>query len=114
MSHLQNKATGERAPLVLSGQLTVQEAGWLRGVLLNPLERLDRIEIDLSQATGIDLAGLQLLCAAHKSAMAQGKKIVLLGVPEPVAQAARGAGFSRLEGCTAGPGESCLWAQGGE
>ena len=105
---VRRKRAGGGATLHLHGELTVQEAGRVRIELLDSLARADRVEIDLSSVTAADIAGLQLLCAAHKTAAARGKTVLLLRMPASVEEAVAVAGFGRHEGCMA----DCLWAGG--
>ena len=110
MAGSRDGAKGKEAALELSGELTVREARRLQALLGQGLGRRDRIEVDLSGATEVDIAGLQLMCAAHKSAAERGKQIVLRGVPECIGLTAKAAGFRRLDACVACPEEACLWA----
>jgi anti-anti-sigma regulatory factor len=51
--------------------------------------------LSLSQATDIDLAGVQLLYAARKAAVGQGRPLYISGgVPERIAQRLHRAGFA--------------------
>lgn len=104
---------GDGMVLKLSGELTVPHAAQAKSVLLEALERLDYLEIDLSLVTAVDIAGLQLLCAAHKTAVTRGKRIVAMSASDYVDLAAKEAGFLRHEGCITSPNEGCLWAEGG-
>ena len=105
--------TGDGVVLKLSGELTVPNAGQSGSALLEALGRLDYLEIDLSLVTAVDIAGLQLLCAAHRTAVIQSKRIVVLSASDCVDMAANNAGFLRREGCITSPNEGCLWAEGG-
>jgi ABC-type transporter Mla MlaB component len=113
MKKSRNEATRKEATVELPGELTVQEAARLKSLLSDGLERADCIEVDLSHTGKADIAGLQLLCAAYKTAIARGKTIVIPAVPDCVRTAAIAAGFWRPEGCVACQEEGCPWAQGG-
>lgn len=64
--------THEARTLSLSGPLTFQTVGKNRDTLLQALEAGGDIILDLSGLDSIDLAGAQMLVAAHKSAEAIG------------------------------------------
>ena len=113
MIEFESAHTGDGVVLKLSGELTVPNAAEFRSALLEALGRLDYLEIDLSPVTAVDIAGLQLLCAAHRTAVTQAKKIVLLSASGCVDMAANNAGFLCREGCMTSPNEGCLWAEGG-
>jgi ABC-type transporter Mla MlaB component len=66
-------APGKRV-LKLAGSVTIGEAAHLRDALWQALEGSQVLELDLSALTGIDLTGLQLLCATIRSARALDKQ----------------------------------------
>ena len=99
--------------LKLSGELTVPNAARFRSALLEALGRLDCLEIDLSPVTAVDIAGLQLLCAVHRTAVTRAKRIVVLSASDCVDMAVNNVGFPGREGCMTSRTEGCLWAEGG-
>jgi anti-anti-sigma regulatory factor len=104
---------GKQVPALLKweGDLTLARAAELKAALLELLSGVDRAEIDLSAAGVAEGAGLQLLCAAHKEAVALGKTISLSGrPPRTLEESAEAAGFLRDGGCAPG----CLWVWGVE
>lgn len=58
--------------LELPPELTIARAAELRATLISGLERGEALELNASQVTEVDAAGLQVLCAAHRSAQARG------------------------------------------
>ena len=111
MFKVERIAEGEQAErLRIAGELTVIHGGELKDALCEALDRTGQIEVDLTGVTVIDLAGLQLLCAAHASAAARGQSFVLSAPPgRVVARAMTEAGFSRHIGCSRGDSPSCCW-----
>lgn len=91
----------------LREELTITTAGDLKAELLGGLGEPGALELDGSGVAAVDLAGLQLLCAAHRSAALANKTIrFIAGGESPVIdQAARTAGFHEHVGCIPG----CLW-----
>jgi anti-sigma B factor antagonist len=65
--------------LSLGSECTIFSATALREQLLAAIGNANDVEIDLSQVTEIDSAGVQLLIAAKKEAVAQGKSLQLVG-----------------------------------
>ena len=86
--------------LCLEGELTVSNAADLRQGLLEALEQSDRLELDMDAVTAIDLAGLQLLCSAHRTAVAREKSLTLKDeLPPPLQEACVNAGFDFHRSC---------------
>ena len=90
--------------LTVAGDLTVEHAGELKALLLKSAEGKDSLSLDLTGIASIDVAGLQLLCAAHK-AWRQAHKEVVMERGTVVREGAYDAGFTRMEGC----GADCIW-----
>ncbi|HVI51892.1 MAG TPA: STAS domain-containing protein [Candidatus Sulfotelmatobacter sp.] len=68
------------APTVVigfSGSATIRQADDVAHRLRQALESSDRIEVDCSELDEVDVTFLQLILAAHKSAEADGKVLVL-------------------------------------
>jgi ABC-type transporter Mla MlaB component len=86
--------------VVLTGRLTVQEAGERRAEFLAMLGRAGRIELETGGLDAVDVAGIQALIAFRQSAERAGKAVRLARAPEgALRQALVAAGFS-----AAGPG----------
>ena len=93
--------------LKLANELTLRGAAAQKDVFLEALRADPVIRLDASGVEDIDLSGLQLLCALHRSAANAGKTVELCegARPEVIDEAARKAGFDRHSGCAPG----CLW-----
>ncbi|MBJ6801918.1 STAS domain-containing protein [Geomonas propionica] len=99
--------------LKVSGGVTICEARDFREALLAALEEAPELRLDVSELTGIDLTGMQLLCAAHQSARRRGKELrVYDGGNATFREAAKGAGFQRHSGCPQDRACSCIWVRG--
>jgi anti-anti-sigma regulatory factor len=61
----------------ITGVASVREADDLTERLKHALAAADRIEIDCTGVTEVDLCFIQLVFAAHSSAVANGKSIVV-------------------------------------
>lgn len=84
-----NARKGENVQLCLEGELTVANGAALRERLLAAMEMGDRVEIDLERVTAVDLAGLQLLCSAHRTSVEKGKVLTLKDQAAEVLRQAR-------------------------
>ena len=69
--------TGDSGILKIEGELTIQKAESLKQALMGALDKMQVFRLDLNSLTRIDLAAIQLLYSAHKSAEAAGKTIEL-------------------------------------
>jgi ABC-type transporter Mla MlaB component len=111
MADITIKKKKNRRVLHLSGELVVQDAERLASGLLEALGDADRVEIDLSSVTDLDISCLQLFCAAHKTSAQQNKLLRIDGVcPEAVRRLAENAGFGHA-GCSLDVGDACLWKE---
>lgn len=111
-----DKAEGG-APFVVSvnGPLTVQNMGALKDTLLQALDGAEQLCLDLAGVTEVDLAGLQILCSAHRSSLQLGKHLcITTGDSDIINMSSMEAGFQRHVGCAQDKGESCFWVRGND
>ncbi|OGU04556.1 MAG: sulfate transporter [Geobacteraceae bacterium GWC2_58_44] len=102
-----------RQILHVAGTATIGEAFLLREALMEALEAVGDLRVDLSGVTGIDITGLQLLCAAHQSAEKSGKHFeVHDNGNEVFRKVVADAGFQRHVGCACDITSSCIWVGG--
>jgi anti-anti-sigma regulatory factor len=106
-----NKQTKDgRVILQLSGELAISQGDGLRSVLIELLSQTDSVEIDVSSATEVDVACLQLFCASHKTAAKLGKRVCFVNRwSDPFAETVRESGFVRGVGCSVNTENECLW-----
>ncbi len=108
------KGSGGRI-LKLEGELGIQQAGHLKVLLLKEFAETDRLSLDVEAVTGMDVAGLQVLCAAHKTFLTAHKGMEIVGAVSPAyEQAINDSGYRRKIGCHADPERNCLWVAGGK
>nr|AUN37513.1 hypothetical protein [uncultured bacterium] len=79
--------------LQLAGALDIYSADALREALLQALRESSTVTLDLGAAESCDLVAVQLLCAAQRSAAAQGKPLVFHAVSTAVTEAATALGL---------------------
>jgi anti-anti-sigma factor len=103
------------ARVILQGDLSVADAEQLRDLLLEALVVADVVKLDLEAVTSMDLATLQLMGSAHRTATNGGKKLAFSNCRNSVlAQARKSAGFILQQGCRPESKTSCLWVGGME
>ena len=106
-------ASNEENVLTLKGELSISHAARLKAELIQALDAAPRIVIDVNAVTDVDLSALQLLCAAHKSALAKGKQLILSpDLPETLTRQIQKAGLMEGHHCGRDSGADCLWKGG--
>ncbi|MBI4847891.1 MAG: STAS domain-containing protein [Nitrospirae bacterium] len=96
--------------VVITGEMTIQNASALRDALIQSTECAEHVILDLKDVTEIDLSCLQLLCAAHRTSVNSQKSLKLKqDYPEILKKAVTEAGYSRYFGCKLETEKSCIW-----
>jgi len=109
----QDPETAGKQGLKLVGSMTIGQAAELKEVLLDALGAASELLVDLSGVTEIDLTGLQLLDASHRSAMANGKRFSINdGGNQSFLDTVASAGFRRRVGCEKDSTGTCIWVGG--
>ncbi len=99
--------------VTIAGSMTVLYAGELRERLLEAFEKAKKVTVDLCGVTDIDVAGLQLLCSAHRSSVSMNKTFIVIGGPDSaVWESADAAGQLRKMGCAFDICHTCIWMGG--
>lgn len=99
--------------LKVSGSLTIQYAGEMREALLAAFAKGDAVTVDIHALKNVDVNGLQLLCAAHRTSIGQNKRLTVIGTTKGlVAEVAQLAGFFRHTGCAQDVTHTCIWIEG--
>ena len=83
--------------LRLEGALNLYTAEAVRARLVEQVMQPDGLILDLGAVEACDCAGIQLLCAARKSASAAGRPFQLRNVSPSILAAADGIGLDRAE-----------------
>lgn len=98
--------------LQIDGELTINGISALKESIIKAFDSAGQVTIDLSSATAVDVAGLQLLCASHRFSSKRGQKMCLrykdniqfTGFLDQV-------GFTQDFVCSQGDSDECLWTQ---
>jgi len=101
---------GGKRVLRVRGALTLPNGEAFRQALMEALQPGETTFLDLSQATGVDICGLQLICSAHRTFFRAKAGFELEARPAWFKEAARHAGFyKRTLGCPFRDTAACLW-----
>ena len=112
MTDCRIKDDGTRRVLSLSGELTIQNAEYIRSRLLESMQNIEHLTVRVKGATDVDLTCLQLLCASHKTATQLEVRLYLdKDQSEIFNQTAIDAGFFRHIGCAFDTKQECLWLE---
>lgn len=96
--------------LSVEGDMTIHHIRDLKARLIEAFGNAERVTVDVSVATSIDVAGVQLLCACHRFSVGRGKKMCLrLGENVQFANFLDEVGFTRDFICEHGDANECLW-----
>lgn len=102
--------TDRKSVVTIAGELTISSAEEFRKVLLEAFGTADEVSIKIESLEAIDLACLQVLCSAHRSAVRSSKKLLFTLPPHPLFRTAvADAGYTRLKECPMNLDNSCLW-----
>ena len=89
----------DRNTIKLNGSLTIEHATAFKKLLLESLDVNTSVELDVAEIMEIDLAGFQLLCAAHRSAINNNKSIKFSDrLPDELIITMKSAGFLKNTG----------------
>lgn len=106
-------ADGTVLDIALAGRLAIDTAAELLDLFREELPTAQKIRLDLSDLAEIDLNGIQLLCAACRTALVQDHSFNLTGSPAPCIQEAIGiVGLQRHTTCKHNASMPCIWCGG--
>lgn len=106
------RAGSKRNIVIMSGDLTLDNAVELKTAIIKSLENAEEIVLDLEGVTYIDLSCLQVLCATHKSTVSSNKSIELKSkLSAAVKQSILEAGYLHQNDCPSGTLKNCFWAR---
>lgn len=95
--------------LSVHGPMTVEDATELHQALRDAVSSSDIVVINLEETSDIDLASLQLLCSAHKTALKKKKDLRFINLASEVRERIDKAGYIHNRGCLDGGASECLW-----
>lgn len=77
---------GDVRALRIEGEMTIYRAGELKALLQTALDGAVSLEVDLSAVTELDTAGVQILMAAKKTALAKQLEMRLVAHSQAVTE----------------------------
>lgn len=86
--------SGAAEPLKIAGDLQLYSGMELRDALSDLVGNKPAPIVDLSEVESCDLAGMQILCAAIKTAESAGKQLTFSAISPSVVQCCRSIGLS--------------------
>ncbi|SCY34446.1 STAS domain-containing protein [Desulfoluna spongiiphila] len=98
------------AIVTLTGSVTIEHAAELKELLNRVLTEATEVVVNMGNITHLDLAGIQLFCAACRSAEGGGTRLLpKLTGSEVIPAALMEAGFNRRDTCAEQRCETCFW-----
>ncbi|HEY0696560.1 MAG TPA: STAS domain-containing protein [Micromonospora sp.] len=82
--HHQTRTDGNRATVVLSGEIDMSSADQLRRLLQKAVASTDTIDVDLAQVSFIDSTTISALIAAWNTATDTGHRFTVINPSHPV------------------------------
>ena len=96
--------------LLVEGDMTINHIGDLKSHLVEAFDNAERVTVDVSSATAIDVSGIQLLCACHRFSTGRGKMMCLrIGDNAQFAEFLDELGFAQDFICDHGSANGCIW-----
>jgi anti-anti-sigma regulatory factor len=103
----------DQTTVVLTGDLKISQAGPLKDTLVQALKGGKDMALDIEQVGEVDVACLQVFCAAHRTFLQSGRRLIFNGpLPSLFQKSMEEAGFGRERGCALNRTKTCLWVQG--
>jgi hypothetical protein len=105
----------EPGSILAGGLLRIEHAGEIRDALMIAFKHADRVTLTIERDAVADLSFLQMLCAAHRTALREKKKFELDSSAAPgVQDVIQEAGFVYDSGNFCDPGVRSRGSRGGE
>lgn len=105
---------GTEGELIMDGTLTIENAAEIRTAVYDALVSTERLILTIGEGAGVDIALLQILCSAHRSALESDKGLTIRASDKSNFACVRAdAGLTgyncgiRVRDC------GCLWIRGG-
>ena len=110
MDNLKIKKGKDSDVLVFSNKVLKEDIRDLKKSLLESIDRSKKIFIEFDNLNKTDMFFVQLLCAAHKYAFKNNKKIEFSKeIPESLEHILENNGFYREKGCLDKNEDDCFW-----
>ena len=102
----------KKSVITLDGDLTLGHAGEIKRALEQALNGSDAVLVKFGSVKSVDLAALQLLCSAHRTATGRQKTLTCVGSPpDGYWKFMDEAGYARTTGCSLDSTNTCIWVK---
>ena len=109
MADIKREKAADKDVLVLGGELTVTHISSVKNELQDVLRSSSSVQVRMENVQDLDVAFLQLLCAAHRTAADENKSLTIGGDMEKFRALLKRSGFQRHIGCRENSRYPCLW-----
>ncbi|HAM53438.1 MAG TPA: hypothetical protein DCP92_23110 [Nitrospiraceae bacterium] len=106
--------SADQGVLVVGGSLAIENAAEIRKMLLDALEKSDRVVVRIAEDSEIDLSFIQVLCAAHHTAVKTNKTFEMDRAPNAFSRAVQDAGYRLFQGPVNNREGTCPRVTGGD
>lgn len=104
---------GNTLKIAATGRLAIDTVQPLQSLLMELIAPVSSIQLDLSAIDGIDLAGVQLICSACRTALDAHKRFNFTGsLAADVTKAIGDSGLQRQATCRHNDNLPCIWCGG--
>ena len=111
--HTEIEGEAALVTMKITGAITISSVGEFLMQLSHTFDLTDNVVVDLSDATEIDGAGLQVLCSSHRSALCTHKGFRIIGQDRTaIRETATASGQARTAGCEIDTKHTCIWIGG--
>lgn len=111
MTNCQYDAEDGDGTLTFAGEMTIGHVNEIKTRLVEAFSEVERVTVDVSAVTAVDVAGIQLLCACHRFSSGRGKQMCLrVGENRIFMDFLEEVGFARDFICGHGSASACLWS----
>lgn len=109
MADIRRETAADGEILVLSGELTIRHLQAIKAGLADSLRSASPVRVRLENVRELDIAFLQLLCSAHRTAADDNKPFTIDGDRDLFLALLNKSGFRRHIGCRDNGRFPCLW-----
>lgn len=109
MAEIRREKTAEQEQLFLGGDLTIASMKDVKTALQDAIRNASSVAVYLEHVRNLDVAFLQILCSAHRTAADENKPFSIYGELDRFKLLLEAGGFQRHIGCCDSSRHPCLW-----
>lgn len=115
-SALSSSSQPDGTVLIHSGRrLTIEDSADFVRLIGVGLAEAQKVAVQFDPDLEADITALQVICSAHRTAIARGKEFVCYGrIPQALQDLAAAVGSERHRECNYNKGNLCPWFEGGK